>query len=63
MSVTRDGLPFWLDEPYEPRPPLAAALRVEACVVGAGVGGLSCARRLAAYLGDPAGSRDNEIRC
>jgi glycine/D-amino acid oxidase-like deaminating enzyme len=36
-----------LDEPYEPRPRLAGDLEVEACVVGAGVGGLSCARRLA----------------
>jgi gamma-glutamylputrescine oxidase len=39
--------PYWLDEPYEPRPPLAGAIEVEACVIGAGVGGLSCARRLA----------------
>ncbi len=38
---------FWLDEPYEPRPPLAGDVEVEACVIGAGVGGLSCARRLA----------------
>jgi gamma-glutamylputrescine oxidase len=39
--------PFWLDEPYEPRPPLAGDVQVDACVIGAGVGGLSCARRLA----------------
>jgi gamma-glutamylputrescine oxidase len=39
--------PFWLDEPYEPRPPLAGDVEVEACVIGAGVGGLSCARSLA----------------
>jgi gamma-glutamylputrescine oxidase len=45
----RDGVPFWLDEPYEPRPPLAGHLDVEACVIGAGVGGLSCARRLAGH--------------
>jgi glycine/D-amino acid oxidase-like deaminating enzyme len=38
---------FWLDEPYRPRPPLPGDVEVEACVVGAGVGGLSCARRLA----------------
>ena len=38
---------YWLDEPYEPRPPLAGHVEVEACVIGAGVGGLSCARRLA----------------
>jgi len=41
--------PFWLDEPYEPRPPLAGDVEVEACVIGAGVGGLSCARRLAQH--------------
>ncbi|HEV2874570.1 MAG TPA: FAD-dependent oxidoreductase [Thermoleophilaceae bacterium] len=44
-----DGLPYWLDEPYEPRPPLAGDVEVEACVIGAGVGGLSCARRLARH--------------
>jgi gamma-glutamylputrescine oxidase len=38
---------YWLDEPYRPRPPLAGHAEVEACVIGAGVGGLSCARRLA----------------
>jgi gamma-glutamylputrescine oxidase len=41
--------PFWLDEPYQPRAPLAGDVEVEACVVGAGVGGLSCARRLAQH--------------
>jgi glycine/D-amino acid oxidase-like deaminating enzyme len=40
-------VPFWLDEPYEPRPALARDLEVEACVVGAGAGGLACAKRLA----------------
>jgi gamma-glutamylputrescine oxidase len=45
----RDGLPYWLDEPYEPRAPLSGDVEVEACVIGAGVGGLSCARRLAAH--------------
>jgi gamma-glutamylputrescine oxidase len=39
--------PYWLDEPYEPRPPLSGDVEVEACVIGAGVGGLSCARALA----------------
>jgi glycine/D-amino acid oxidase-like deaminating enzyme len=38
---------FWLDGPYEPRAPLAGDVEVEACVIGAGVGGLACARRLA----------------
>jgi gamma-glutamylputrescine oxidase len=47
--LAHDGLPFGLDEPYEPRPPLAGDVEVEACVIGAGVGGLSCARRLAAH--------------
>ncbi|HEX3277540.1 MAG TPA: FAD-dependent oxidoreductase [Thermoleophilaceae bacterium] len=39
--------PFWLDEPYDPRPPLGADVEVDACVIGAGVAGLSCARALA----------------
>jgi glycine/D-amino acid oxidase-like deaminating enzyme len=39
--------PFWLDEPYAPRGPLEADVEADACVIGAGVGGLSCARRLA----------------
>ena len=43
MSTT----PYWHDEPYDARPPLAGDVEVEACVIGAGVGGLSCARRLA----------------
>jgi gamma-glutamylputrescine oxidase len=47
--VSLDGVPYWLDEPYQPRPPLAGKVDVEACVIGAGVGGLSCARRLAAH--------------
>ena len=49
MSGARDGLPFWLDEPYKARPPLTGDVEVEACVIGAGVGGLSCARRLAGH--------------
>ena len=43
------GLPYWLDEPYEPRPALEGTVEVEACVIGAGVGGLSCAHRLAGH--------------
>ena len=39
--------PYWLDEPYTPRPPLSGRHEVEACVIGAGVGGLSCALHLA----------------
>jgi glycine/D-amino acid oxidase-like deaminating enzyme len=42
-------VPFWLDEPYEPRPALEDDVEVEACVIGGGVGGLSCARRLAQH--------------
>jgi gamma-glutamylputrescine oxidase len=42
-----DTTPFWLDEPYVPRASLADEVEVEACVIGGGVGGLSCARRLA----------------
>jgi gamma-glutamylputrescine oxidase len=45
--VTAGTTPFWLDAPYEPRPALDRDLEVEACVIGGGVGGLSCARRLA----------------
>jgi gamma-glutamylputrescine oxidase len=40
---------YWLDEPYEPRPPLTGDVEVEACVIGAGVAGLACARRLARH--------------
>jgi gamma-glutamylputrescine oxidase len=47
--VRADGLPYWLDQPYEPRPPLDRDVQVEACVIGAGVAGLSCARRLARH--------------
>ena len=41
--------PYWLDSPYEPRPPLEGDLEVDVCVIGAGVCGLSCARRLAQH--------------
>jgi glycine/D-amino acid oxidase-like deaminating enzyme len=42
-----DTTPYWLDAPYEPRPPLSGEMEAEACVIGGGVAGLSCARRLA----------------
>ncbi len=44
-----DGVSYWLDEPYRARAPLTGDVEVEACVIGAGVGGLSCARRLAGH--------------
>jgi gamma-glutamylputrescine oxidase len=48
--VTRaDGVPFWLDEDYEARPALDGRLGVDACVIGAGVAGLSCALALARH--------------
>ena len=47
--MTSGTTPFWLDAPYEPRPPLEGDIEVEACVIGGGVGGLSCARRLALH--------------
>ena len=42
-----DTTPYWLDAPYEPRPPLSGEVETEACVIGGGVAGLSCGRRLA----------------
>jgi glycine/D-amino acid oxidase-like deaminating enzyme len=39
--------PYWLDAPYEPRPPLEADVETDVCIVGGGVAGLSCALRLA----------------
>ena len=47
--MTLGTTPFWLDAAYEPRPPLEGDVEAEACVVGGGVGGLSCARRLAEH--------------
>jgi gamma-glutamylputrescine oxidase len=44
-----DGVPFWLDEAYEPRPALAGRVEIEACVIGAGVAGMSCALTLARH--------------
>jgi gamma-glutamylputrescine oxidase len=41
--------PYWLDEPYDARPPLEGDVEAEALVIGGGVGGLSCARRLARH--------------
>jgi gamma-glutamylputrescine oxidase len=41
-------VPFWLDYPYEPRPPLGSPVSADVCVIGGGVSGLSCARELAA---------------
>jgi gamma-glutamylputrescine oxidase len=46
--VSTATLPYWLDAPYEARPPLAGRVEAEVCVIGGGVGGLSCARTLAA---------------
>ena len=43
------SLSYWLDSPYEQRPALEGSVEVEACVIGGGVGGLSCARRLAEH--------------
>ena len=40
-------IPYWLDYPYEPRPALEQKIEADACVIGAGVGGVSCARELA----------------
>jgi glycine/D-amino acid oxidase-like deaminating enzyme len=40
-------VPYWLDYPYEPRPSLEGQVSADACVIGAGVSGLSCARELA----------------
>ena len=48
-TAGRDGLAYWLDVPYTPRAPLEGDVDVDACVIGAGVAGLSCARRLALH--------------
>src|SRR5215210_5042165 len=41
--------PYWLDMPYAPRPPLAGREEADVCVIGGGIGGLSCARALARH--------------
>jgi gamma-glutamylputrescine oxidase len=41
--------PYWLDSRYEPRPPLDGDIQTDVCVIGGGVGGLACARRLAEH--------------
>jgi glycine/D-amino acid oxidase-like deaminating enzyme len=47
--VSVSAVPFWLDEPYRARPALEGTLEADVCVIGAGVAGLSCARRLARH--------------
>jgi gamma-glutamylputrescine oxidase len=42
-----DTVPYWLDYPYEPRAPLDRDIVADACVIGGGVSGMSCARELA----------------
>ena len=42
-------MPFWLDAPYQPRGALEGDIDAEVCVIGGGVAGLSCARRLAQH--------------
>ena len=42
----RATVPYWLDRPYEPRPPLEGDVRVDVCVVGAGMGGVAAAWHL-----------------
>jgi gamma-glutamylputrescine oxidase len=39
--------PLWQDVPYEPRPPLDGPRTCEVCVIGAGIGGIATAWRLA----------------
>jgi gamma-glutamylputrescine oxidase len=47
MSIS--AVPFWLDEPYDARSALEGRTEADVCVIGAGVAGLSCARRAAAH--------------
>jgi gamma-glutamylputrescine oxidase len=49
MAAHASTTPLWLDSHYTPRPPLHRDTDVEVCVIGGGVGGLSCARRLAEH--------------
>jgi glycine/D-amino acid oxidase-like deaminating enzyme len=41
------GTPFWQDEPYDERAPLEGTRETDVLVIGAGIGGLSCAWHLA----------------
>ncbi len=43
----RATIPLWQDEPYTPRPALAGDTTCSVCVIGAGIGGLAAAWRLA----------------
>jgi glycine/D-amino acid oxidase-like deaminating enzyme len=47
--VIASTTPYWLDSPYTARPPLDGDVEVEACVIGGGVAGLSCALALARH--------------
>jgi gamma-glutamylputrescine oxidase len=49
MTTAQATAPIWLDGRYTPRPPLSGEVEVDACVVGGGIGGLSCAARLAEH--------------
>ena len=49
MPLMTGTIPYWLDEPYEPRPSLRGRVEAEACVIGAGVAGISCALHLARH--------------
>ena len=42
-------VPLWLDAPYVPRPSLSGDVTADACVIGGGIAGLSCAARLAEH--------------
>jgi gamma-glutamylputrescine oxidase len=47
--VSPGTIPYWLDETYEPRPPLERDVETDVCVIGGGVAGLACAHRLAQH--------------
>ena len=48
-ATAQDTTPLWLGGSYQPRPPLSGRVQADVCVIGGGVGGLSCARRLAGH--------------